>query len=431
MKLVMFTPVSSRSAIARVAALVIDQLRALGHEVIVVAADSPEKSDIRPDLGPTVVPWTDDGAVYRACVESDVSVYQIGDHLDFHRGCLRWLSISRGIVCLHDLFLGDLFVNWSASVGLASGPIVERWYGSDVAARYPAHVSGVDFAHRTMGEAPMVEWLCSQSLAVLTHSRWNLDRVLTATPGPVAVAPLPYRPSWEADLSAPAPAAGKRRWQLLTVGHVNANKRVDAVIDAIAQRPHLRDRVVYHVVGPVEPGRARDLVDHALASGVRLRLPGAVDDATLANAYREADVVVALRNPVLEAASASVIEAMWLGKPVIVSDSGSYAELPGDCVVKVDPVNEIGAVAEALEVLLGRPDMARAYAERAASHARSSHTAAGYASTLIELAELALPLAAPIGAVDHVVRMYASWGEPDAPDPFLLSGMLELWPTAP
>lgn len=429
MKLVMFTPTSIRSAIARVAALVTEALRTHGHDVTVVSADSPAQADVRKDLGPSILAWIDDVGVYRACADADVSIYQIGDHLDFHRGCLRWLPVSRGIACLHDLFLGDLFISWCDAFGAAPEPTVERWYGPDIARTYRAHAAVVDFPRRTMADAPMVEWLCSQALAVLTHGGWNLSRVLASTPGPVAVAPLPYRPSWDAELPARAPSGP--RWRVLTVGHVNANKRVDVVINAIAMSAHLRDRVAYHVVGPVDTGRARELVDLALAAGVRLHLAGSVDDAALARAYQETDVVVALRNPVLEAASASVIEAMWLGKPVVVSDSGSYAELPSDCVIKVDPANELGATMQALEMLLGQPETALGYGERAARHARTTHTAAGYASTLVELARLALPLAAPIEAAAGVVRTYASWGQPDVADPFLLPSMLDLWSAMP
>lgn len=429
MKLVMFTPVSRRSAIARVASLAIHELRAQGHAVTVVAADSAEPLEARPDLGPDILSWTDDGNVHRACIESDVAVYQIGDHLEFHRGCLRWLQMQRGIVCLHDLFLGDLFVNWCASSGFPPETVVETWYGPDVAATYRARSHAPDFAESTMRDAPMVEWMCSKALAVLTHSSWGIDRVLASTPGPVAIAPLPYQPSFTLDsagLHAPA-----RRWRILTVGHVNANKRVDVVIKAIAARAHLRDRTTYDVVGPIEPSRARELADLALVTGVRLNLVGSVGERALRDSYLRADVVVALRNPALEAASASVVEAMWLGKPIVVSDSGSYAELPSDCVHKVDPDNEIDGTAHALEVLLGQREVANALGQHAAAHARSAHAAAGYAATLIDLARAALPLASPIEAIDSVVRTYASWGLPDVPDPFLLPSMMDLWSAMP
>ena len=51
------------------------------------------------------------------------------------------------------------------------------------------------------------------------------------------------------------------------------------------------------------------------------------------------DVLVNLRYPTMGETSGSVIRALSLGKPLVVSDVGWFAELPDDVVLKV-PVDE-------------------------------------------------------------------------------------------
>ena len=61
------------------------------------------------------------------------------------------------------------------------------------------------------------------------------------------------------------------------------------------------------------------------------------DWAQLQEVLARADVAVALRDPVLEGQSASVLTQLLSGTPVVVYDHAHYSELPDDAVVKVAP----------------------------------------------------------------------------------------------
>jgi glycosyltransferase involved in cell wall biosynthesis len=97
-----------------------------------------------------------------------------------------------------------------------------------------------------------------------------------------------------------------------------------------------------------------------------------VDEARFVALMAACDVVVSLRAPTMGETSGSVVRALSLGKPVVVSDLGWFAELPDDVAFKA-PVDalEVERLAAALELLLGnraaRDAMGRAardYAER-------------------------------------------------------------------
>ena len=78
------------------------------------------------------------------------------------------------------------------------------------------------------------------------------------------------------------------------------------------------------------------------------------------------DVCVNLRSPTMGETSGSVIRQLSLGKPVVVSDVGWFAELPDDVALKV-PVgaDETETLHAALE-LLARDESARAAMSAAA-----------------------------------------------------------------
>ena len=95
----------------------------------------------------------------------------------------------------------------------------------------------------------MTEWVARKALAAVAHAPFYRQRLADSSAGPVTVVPLAY--------NAPANIARIQdqndRVRILTVGVVNPNKRVEAVINAVAGSPVLRSRCEYNIVGRIEP----------------------------------------------------------------------------------------------------------------------------------------------------------------------------------
>jgi glycosyltransferase involved in cell wall biosynthesis len=413
MKLVIFTPAIQASAIGRMARLVTRALHAAGHRVTVVRAEDADLLD-RPahDFGVPLVTWTDTARVEALLAEADGIVYQMGDNYVYHRGCMEWLPRAPGVVCLHDFFLGHLFTGWAGSRRPEATRTLQAWYGEAATRGFFAHASSAEFIEGTHQSAPMTEWLCAFATGVISHSNWGIDRVLASCPGPVRVVPLPY--------SAPAgtsPSGGHREldsdFELLTVGHVNPNKRAEIVIQAVANSELLKSRVTYRLLGAITPDASARLTALAAGLGVKLDIHGEASEAELGAALDAADAVCCLRWPTLEAASASTIEAMLCGKPVIVELAGFYAELPEDCVSKVRPSHELADLQRALETLYQDPQGRRQMGQRAAEWARNTFTAENYASQLVDVAEASAAAAAVADALADSVSTLRRWGGMD------------------
>jgi len=167
-------------------------------------------------------------------------------------------------------------------------------------------------------------------------------------------------------------------------GYLNMNKRIPQLLEAFAafRRTHPGARLLLVGAAGERFDVARRLERLGLTDGVE-RLDY-VSEERLWSLMSAADVLVNLRYPTMGETSGSVIRAMSIGKPLVVSDVGWFSELPDDAVLKV-PVDELEV--PVLEAALGFAaahaaelgGAARAYVEREHDLAR---VADAYAAAL-------------------------------------------------
>ncbi|MCY0109698.1 glycosyltransferase [Pseudomonas monsensis] len=408
MKLVIFTPGVKSSAIGRMTRLVVRALLSQQHHVVLVRTESAHVLAKEPhDFGCTAIPWTDEEQVAQEVASADCLVYQIGDNYEFHEGGVAWLHKAPGIVCLHDFFLGHLFWGWAQQRRDEANDILTQWYGSKIATNYFNVSDSATFISSTRETAPLTEWISSMATGVITHSNWGCKRVMAACAGPVFVTPLAYDAPGAVDAEEERKGDGKLK--VLTIGHVNPNKRVESCIKAIASNASLRKNISYRLVGAILPDVESKLTEMAAKGGVELIISNEVDDATLSEAIREADVISCLRWPSLEAASASAIEAMLYGKATIVTDTGFYKELPDQYVLKVSPDNEIEDLKKIFLSLRSKPSSAAEIGKQAQAWAKETFTAENYAHKLEQAIPVVLRAKVVISAVDHFATIIEKW----------------------
>jgi glycosyltransferase involved in cell wall biosynthesis len=115
-----------------------------------------------------------------------------------------------------------------------------------------------------------------------------------------------------------------------------------------------------HADLPLE-GMIRSL---GLSASVRMVGFVPIDDFT---GYLSAcDIVLNLRYPTVGESSGTLLRALGLGKPTLVSEVGSFSEFPEDVCLKVPVgVGEEDTIFEYLDLLASRPDVAQALGARA------------------------------------------------------------------
>jgi len=149
-------------------------------------------------------------------------------------------------------------------------------------------------------------------------------------------------------------------------GFLKPYKRIVECLRAMQRLVKLDRRVRMILVGEEHPELPlqRRIEDFGLEDHVRVL--GYVPLADLEQWMGAADICLNLRYPTVGETSGTLLRALGLGRAVLVSDVGAFSELPDEICLKV-PVGagEADLITEYLDLLISRPEIARAMGERA------------------------------------------------------------------
>jgi glycosyltransferase involved in cell wall biosynthesis len=211
----------------------------------------------------------------------------------------------------------------------------------------------------------------------VAHSHYVADRVrATGYAGPVFVVP---HPAWPVPAAAATDVTGEPL--IAAFGNLNESKRVPQLLEAFARLRTIRPGARLLLVGAESPnfGVGRYLQRLGL-DGSGVEVTGYVDEARLWALMAAADIHVNLRSPTMGETSGTAIRALSLGKPLVVSNLGWFAELPDAVALKVGvDDSELETLTASLELLATRPDVRESMGESARRLASTSHDAGAVA----------------------------------------------------
>jgi glycosyltransferase involved in cell wall biosynthesis len=302
----------------------------------------------------------------------DAALYQLGNNGD-HAHVYDAAIEHPGIVVLHEINLHHLLADVTIRRGDWAGYLREVEYegGADslAYARRAANLEvGPDYS------LPMNRRILEKSRAVIVHSRFMVEQVqATGIDRPVCKIPhgvwLPEinRNARRAQLGLDesAPLIG-------IFGFLKPYKRITEALRAMQRLVRLDSRVKMILVGQEHPDfPVRRLIDQM---GLRehIRLLGYVPAEALVEYIATVDICLNLRYPTVGETSGTLQRALGLGRAVIVSDVGSFAEVPGDICLKV-PVGEgeVEVLFEYLNLLITHPEAGREMGARARQYVAS------------------------------------------------------------
>jgi glycosyltransferase involved in cell wall biosynthesis len=332
---------------------------------------------------------------------TDLCVYHVGNNPDAHGWIVDALRRTPGLVVLHDFVLHHLVAG--LTIGRRDGhgylDAMEREFG--VVGRLLAH-GVLDKRIPPLWESrpqdfPLAGEIVTSATALVVHSRHVEEQVRGAGyERPVWRIPHPAFPVPEV---ASADVGGEP--VIGAFGNVNASKRVPQLLEAFAMMRRDRPGARLLLVGAVSPGFDLDRRLQRLGiDGEGIVREGWVDESRLWSLMAACDVHVNLRSPTMGETSGTAIRALALGKPLVVSDTGWFAELPDDVALKV-PVDdeEAATLHAALELLASRADVRASMGEAARSLAAGEHDLDRVADRYVA----AFERASGDGAVDDAV----------------------------
>lgn len=309
----------------------------------------------------------------------DAALYHLGNNRDFHAGIYRALLAHPpevpAVLALHEHVLHHLVRDVTLHAGDAAGYVeAMRWcYGR----------TGEAMARRAVATGvpldpfryPLCERAVDAAAAVLVHNRTTAERVLASRPrARVSVVPhhlsLDALPATSREEARTRLGIGEDDFVVATFGFLTEAKRLPVLLRAFARLrgelpPERASRARLLLVGEVSSHYdfARIAVPELMA-GVEVAGRLGLDRFLLHMAA--CDVAVNLRYPTAGETSGTLVRLLGLGKPVVVSRAGAFAEIPDGCCAKVDlDENEEELLLATLRALAEDPALRQAMGDNA------------------------------------------------------------------
>jgi glycosyltransferase involved in cell wall biosynthesis len=326
---------------------------------------------------------------------TDVSLYHIGNDPTAHGWILEALRRRPGVVVLHELVLHHLVAGMTVGRHDAAGYLDAMERDAGVVGRMLAH-GVLDNRLPPLWETRPEDFpLVGEVLALarehglIVHSRYVEEGARRAGfAGRIRRIP---HPAWPIPDVEPAEIEGEP--VIGCLGHLNPNKRIPQLLEAFtrlrARCPGARLLLVGGSAARFDLGGW--LARHGLAGDPALVREPYVDERRFWSLLAACDVVVGLRAPTMGETSGSAVRTLALGRPLVVSDLGWFAELPDEVAVKI-PVGdgEVDALEAALDGLAAdsgrREAMSRSARDYAAHEHGLARVAGLYAAALEEAA---------------------------------------------
>jgi glycosyltransferase involved in cell wall biosynthesis len=330
-----------------------------------------------------------------AIARYQLGVYHIGNNFEFHGDIYRLASLYPGIVVLHDLGLDDL-----TRALVASGDALGYLAGREAMLR-SEHLTLPAAKENEPLRWPWCAHIARAARGIVVHSefcRRYLEDFGCRTP--IFIVPHPVVEPDAAVRRAERTGAairerlGLREREVLLVapGDLNPAKQLGAVVEAVARmEPNVRLALVGRRIPTWDP----EAVLRASGLGDRVTLAADVSDEEFLGWLHAADVVVDLRFPHRGEVSGTLIRAMQVGRPTVVSGVGTYLDLPDEVVVHVAPgPPDVAELAAAFSRLATDPESRSRLGERAKEHlqatAGNDRTAHGYEHAIEQTLSLVL-----------------------------------------
>jgi glycosyltransferase involved in cell wall biosynthesis len=320
----------------------------------------------------------------RRAPKADVALYHVGNDPEAHGWIVEALRKRPGVVVLHEIVLHHLVAGITLAQGDAAGYLdaMERDYG--LAGRLLAY-GVLDNRIPPLWETrpedfPLAGEVLRLAEGLVVHSAYVEERAREA--GYEGRIWRIRHPAWPAPDVAAAAVDGAP--VIGAFGHQNESKRLPELYAAFARLRARRPDARLLVVGSATPRV------EAIAPPEGIVREPYVDEQRLWSLMAACDAIVSLRSPTMGETSGSVVRALSLGRPLVVSNVGWFAELPDDVAVKVAPTEDADELLAALELLADdvprRTEMGLAARALADAEHDAERVAERYAAALEEVA---------------------------------------------
>lgn len=357
---------------------------------------------------------------------ADVNIYHMGNNPEFHGKIWDIARRHSGVMVLHDTCLQHFFAGLYVYAWGDPGRYLNamrRYHGAE------GYKAGADLAADLISIGPVSErypltaHAVENALGVVVHTPEAMKSCSSQYRKPAACIPLPH-----ASGSAPGErmsdgheSRADRKFRLVMIGFIGANRRLHSILEALATFP-LLGRIQLDVYGDVTEHEnvARQILTLGLESVVTLH--GFLPDKALDEELAACDLAFNLRYPTMGESSLSQLRYWTHALPTLVTPVGWYATLPEEAVGFVPWENETQSIHEHLHALIAEPERYRRMGQVARDHLIRHHSPEAYVESLAEFVVKMPVMTTQLMArqmAERAGRVMASWGLEKAEPAFL------------
>lgn len=387
-----------RSGVADYSAQILPELHRYYDIDVVVAQDRVEDDWIVANCGVRSVAYFESHAH-----SYDRILYHFGNS-EFHIHMFSLLRRIPGVVVLHDFYLGDIILHiehtkriihyWTRALLRSHGyrAVDERFNHNmlaDLLPRYPANID-----------------ILTQSQGVILHSQYAVKLTEKFYPAydrqSLKVIPLVRRLATLRTKEEARRILGFSPDDIIvcSFGFIQPAKLSVRIADAWLESPLCRDRRCHLIfVGEMSSGPYADDMRARMKrtdGGEHIRTTGFVSAEVYSLYLQAADIGVQLRAHSRGETSAAALDCLAYGLATVVNANGSMAELPADCVRRLDDMFETSELARALTELRADGAERERLGASATAYVATNHTpsivAARYHEAIEEFASKATML---------------------------------------
>ena len=341
----------------------------------------------------------------------DVLLYQMGNnayHNDIYECALR----HPGVVVLHEANLHHLHAERTIKKGNWDAYVEEVAYDGGPAAReFAERVRRLETGPDYEG-VPMLRRLLEVSRGIIVHSDFVGELVRQAGfTGPIRKIwhgawidrdprrkPLRNFYRSRLGLSETTPLIG-------IFGFLKPYKRIAESLRAFRRLIRVQPEARLILCGEPHPELQLENLLRGLGLEEQVRVLGYLNAEDFHHYLDACDILLNLRYPTVGESSGTLLRAFSLGKPVLVTDIGSFQEYPDEICLKVPApphTAEEDTIYEFLNLLCGRPALRRALGEQARAWVEREcpwEVVAQHYVDFLDQLHSGAPLAAPTPAI--------------------------------
>jgi glycosyltransferase involved in cell wall biosynthesis len=246
---------------------------------------------------------------------------------------------SKAVLVLHDFVLHHFLIGYYLNRGKASEYIrlMQASYGDEGAQIAQAVLRGK--LPEALFQFSLSDAALEAASAVIVHSHYAANLIRQRLPNKnvgIVRMGVPLPPLIDRATARTRLGLAQDEFILTSLGHLNPYKRLDSALWAFKAFNREYPASRYLLIGSLSPNYDVKAMLRGLGLENKVQVVGFASDSAYQDYLAASDVCINLRYPTAGETSASLLRIMGAARPVLVSRTGAFEELPDATCIKVD-----------------------------------------------------------------------------------------------